>query len=138
MPTADAIRILVVDDTPSIRRELPELLSDLPTVDSVVAVGSAEEALELLARSVPDLVVLDLGLPGMPGLELLRRLSSRPNGPGVVVFSNHAEPEVRFRTKAAGAAAHFDKALEIPALVAWVEAFPPGPNRGARSPEVTP
>lgn len=138
MHTPDALRILVVDDTPSVRRELSELLSGLPTVDSVVAVGSAEEAWEHLPRVVPDLVVLDLGLPGMTGLEFLRRLTSRPDRPVVVVLSNHAEPEVRRRTTAAGASAHFDKGLEIRAFLAWVAEFHQPSRRADRGPEVTP
>lgn len=67
-------RVLVVDDDPSTLRLLRAILA--PDGHEVSLAGDAEQALDAISDRVPDLVVLDLGLPGMGGLELLERLKT--------------------------------------------------------------
>lgn len=81
------IRILVVDDHPLFRHGLAGLLA---TIDDMVVVGEAEDgesAVAQAARLSPDVVLLDLGLPGMPGLEAARRITALQPAPAVLVIT---------------------------------------------------
>lgn len=70
------IRILVVDDHPVVREGLVALLEDEPDFQVAGSVGSAEEALTLGAQLRPDVIMLDLELPGMDGVEAIPRLAA--------------------------------------------------------------
>ena len=82
--------------------------SYLARMEGVVVCGqadSAERALPDIARLRPDVVLIDLSLPGMSGLDLLRELSARHPDVACVVLTGHAEPGYRDRALAAGARA---------------------------------
>ena len=84
-------RILVVDDEPQILRALGTNLKARGYDVDLAATG--EKALELAARKHPDLVVLDLGLPGIDGLEVIRGLRGWTTVPIVVLSVREAESE---------------------------------------------
>ena len=69
------IRLIVVDDHPIVRQGLASALEDEADFEVVGAVGSAEEALPLVARLTPEVVLLDLELPGIGGVEAIPGLS---------------------------------------------------------------
>jgi two-component system, NarL family, response regulator DevR len=70
----DAIRILIVDDHPIVRRGIKSLLSNHADFEVVGEAGSVDTALELVHLLTPDIVLLDIRLPGESGLELLNRI----------------------------------------------------------------
>ncbi len=105
-------RILVVDDHAVVRRGLVALLGAEGYTVAGDA-GSGEEALELQ----PDVVLLDLGLPDLDGLEVLRRLSEVAAGARVVVLTMHAEEEYVLQALAAGADGYVLKMAEPEALM---------------------
>ena len=80
------VRILVVDDEPPIRRFLRTALTAQGY--RVEETGSGEEALEFLRRNPADLIVLDLGLPGMDGLEVIKRLRESGSAAPIVILSS--------------------------------------------------
>jgi two-component system, OmpR family, KDP operon response regulator KdpE len=86
--SAGSLKILVVDDEPPIRKLLRMGLTSQGY--EVLDAPNGKTALELLARK-PALVILDLGLPDMDGLELLRRIRSREEGIAVVVLSSRGD-----------------------------------------------
>jgi DNA-binding response OmpR family regulator len=81
-------RILVVDDEPSIRKIIEYALKDAGF--QVLTAGRGDEALEVLARENVDLVVLDLMLPGVDGLEVCRRVRAERNVP-IIMLSARSE-----------------------------------------------
>lgn len=85
----DGARILVVDDELEIRRALRRSLRAYGY--EVFTVGSGEEALEAVAQHRPDLMVLDLGLPGMSGLEVCRQVRAQSNLPIIVLSVKDTE-----------------------------------------------
>ena len=99
--------ILLVDDHAIVRAGLHRLLGALPA--EIAECASGEEALALLAAQVPELVLLDLNLPGIGGLELLRRLLRDHPGLNVLVLSMHAEPLYAARALEAGARGYVSK-----------------------------
>lgn len=81
------IRVLVVDDHPLFRDGLTGLLATVADVEVVDAVGDGETAVRRTAELDPDVVLMDLNLPGLPGLEAIRRIVRLPRAPEVLVLT---------------------------------------------------
>ncbi len=106
-------RVLVVDDEPGVRESLRMLLRD---ECELVPTGSVDEALRALQSNPPDLVLLDLGLPGRSGLEFLAELSADPDPPPVVVLSGLKTVSTAVEAMKRGAADYVTKPFEVEAL----------------------
>jgi two-component system nitrogen regulation response regulator NtrX len=106
-------RILIVDDEPGIRQSLGGVLEDEGY--SVEAVGTGEECLEKLPGAGFELVLLDIWLPGMDGLEALARIQQMPfpERPVVVVISGHGNIETAVKATKLGALDFLEKPLSI-------------------------
>jgi len=95
-------RVLVVDDHAIVRSGIRRLLSERPDIE-VFEAASGEEAMSAVLDAPVDLIVLDLNLPGLGGLELLRRLvRTVPKAP-ILIFSQHAEAIYATKALEAGA-----------------------------------
>lgn len=113
------MRVLVVDDSRSIRARLSTLLSEA----GVVVVGEASDGLEALAlinEHAPDVIILDLEMPRMGGLELLRQLRSVPSPPRTIVYTNHGTERYRAECVRLGAESFFDKSSEFERVITAV------------------
>jgi two-component system, NtrC family, nitrogen regulation response regulator NtrX len=106
-------RILIVDDEPGIRQSLGGVLDDEGF--QVEAVESGELCLDILARSIFELVILDIWLPGIDGLETLQRIQKIPQAdrPVVVVISGHGTIETAVKATKLGAYDFLEKPLSI-------------------------
>jgi DNA-binding NarL/FixJ family response regulator len=106
---ADRIRVLLCDDV-ALLREL--LRYELEEDDGVVVVGEADNGLDgvrLVDELQPDVVVLDLAMPGIDGLEALTLIRQREHPPVVIVHSGFDASMMRERVLALGAAAYLEK-----------------------------
>ena len=81
------IRVLVVDDHPLFRAGLAGLLQTVDDVEVVDAVGDGETAVCRSLELGPDVVLMDLNLPGLPGVEAIRRIVARTPAPAVLVLT---------------------------------------------------
>jgi two-component system response regulator AlgR len=87
------LRVLVVDDEPLARERLSHLVEELPAVELAGVAASGEEALLLAGRLRPEVVLLDIRMPGMDGLEAAHHLARMPEPPAVIfttAFEQHA------------------------------------------------
>jgi signal transduction histidine kinase/CheY-like chemotaxis protein len=84
LPTLDGKRVLVVDDDPDARTMLTKILKEERA--EVVSAASGDEAMAMIAQSPPDLVLLDLMMPGMSGFEMVARLRAQPAAAGIPVM----------------------------------------------------
>ncbi len=87
------LRVLVVDDEPLARERLSHLVEELPDVELAGVAASGEEALLLAGRLKPEVVLLDIRMPGMDGLETAHHLARMPEPPAVIfttAFEQHA------------------------------------------------
>ena len=84
-------RVLVIDDEPNIRRVVKDALR--PDVPRVLEARSGSEALSIAAAERPDLIVLDLGLPDMDGIEVCRQLRAWTSAPILVLSARDSETE---------------------------------------------
>lgn len=125
------VRVVVADDSPEIRALVRHVLHTDGRFVVVAEAGDGWAALEEVASVAPDLLLLDLAMPALSGLEVLERLrDTRPDLP-VVVFSGFAAATMEESARAAGAHRFVDKGAPsgelIDALVASVAAVPPAP-----------
>jgi len=89
--TPDKPKLLVIDDEVQIRRAVRNALRDL--TDQVVEVATGREGIDQAAASMPDLIVLDLGLPDMAGADVCREVRRWGTMPIVVLSARHGEEE---------------------------------------------
>jgi CheY-like chemotaxis protein len=96
----------------------------------VFGVSTGEEALAFFAASPPDLTVLDIGLPGMDGLEVVRQLRADPrhHKARLIVSSAHASGDVRRLTEALGCSAYLTKPFSTEELIQTVRAVLTAPS----------
>jgi PAS domain S-box-containing protein len=115
-------RVLYVEDNEVNRLLMQGMLERHPGVDLGLA-ERPEEALAMAERAAPDLVLLDIQLPGIDGFEVLRRLRAMPamSGVPVVAVSANAMPEDRARAMAAGFDDYVTKPIDMPLLLATVD-----------------
>jgi CheY-like chemotaxis protein len=116
-------RVLIVEDD----TDAAELLGlGLARADfDVAVVPDGESALEHVKREIPDVVVLDLGLPGMDGVEVARRLRQRPElcSRWILALTGYGDDVQRRRSLQAGIDMHLEKPVEAPALVELLRAL---------------
>jgi len=114
-------RAYIVEDSPMIRENLIETLQELALIEAVGTANTEDEGKKWLAQNDAywDLAIIDLFLKEGNGLNILEALRLRRPTQKMVVLSNHATNEVRWRCAQLGADAVFDKSTEIDALVEY-------------------
>jgi len=110
--------LLIVDDEAGIRESLSSILNEEGY--HVEAVGSAEEALDRASAGDLEVMLLDVWLPGMDGLEALSRLQATPRPPAVIMISGHGTIETAVRATKLGAFDFIEKPLSIEKIVVLV------------------
>jgi len=110
--------LLIVDDEAGIRESLSSILRD--ECYHVEAVGSAEEALERSAIADIEVILLDIWLPGIDGLEALGRLQALPHPPAVIMISGHGTIETAVRATKLGAFDFIEKPLSLEKIIVLV------------------
>src|SRR6059058_2692574 len=111
--------VLVVDDEPQLRRVMRATLTDLGYI--VIDAKSGEEALEKLHHDTPDIILLDLNMPGIGGLETCRAIRSGSDTPIIVLSVRNAERD-KVEALDAGADDYITKPFGIQELLARVRA----------------
>jgi two-component system, NarL family, response regulator len=97
------VRILIVDDHPVVRAGLTSMLGTQESLDVVGAACNGQEAFALIQRHKPEVMLLDLRMPGMNGIETMQALRSIPDSPRVLVLTNFETDEDVYRAVRAGA-----------------------------------
>ncbi|MCP5143560.1 MAG: response regulator transcription factor [Gammaproteobacteria bacterium] len=115
--TERGIRILLVDDHAVVRAGYRLLLQNAPAITIVAEAEDGESAYRAFVESRPDVVVMDLTLPGPSGLDVIRRVIARDPRARILVFSMHEEPIFAEQALAAGARGYLTKASAPDALV---------------------
>lgn len=115
------MRVLIIDDSASFLRAARAFVLTQPGIQDVATAPSGESGLELFGRSPADLVLVDLAMPGIDGLETTRRFKARSDAPAVFVVSLVAGPNYAAAAAAAGADGFISKA-DLPAAFPAVAA----------------
>jgi DNA-binding NarL/FixJ family response regulator len=115
-----ATTILVVDDHPIVRAGCLQLIQQIPKA-TVIEAETGEEGYYLFKTHAPDLVLLDITLPGLGGLEVLRRMQANNNKSKILMFSMHEDPVFASRALQAGAKGYITKNNAADHLVEAIE-----------------
>ncbi len=115
-------RVLVADDNETYRSALLTVLRGVPAVEVVGQAADGDECLRLAEVLAPDVVLLDVNMPSLNGLEVTRRLKSRERPPLVVVLSLSDAGTSRAAALAAGADAYVEKSSALTDLVPLLSA----------------
>ncbi|GAA4394608.1 response regulator transcription factor [Actinomadura sp. NPDC048032] len=126
---SDTARILVVDDQTVVREGLVLLLELLPGIEVAGACGDGERAVAMVAELRPDVVLMDLRMPRMDGVEATRRIREAHPDVGIVVLTTYADDESIFAALRAGARGYLTKDADADEIARAVAAVRGGASR---------
>jgi NarL family two-component system response regulator LiaR len=135
MGKTQRIKVLIVDDHAVVRQGLRTFLGMLPDIQIVGEAASGSESLEMAAKSKPDVVLMDLMMPGMDGVEATRRIRADSPDTRVIVLTSFAEEDKIFPAIRAGAAGYLLKDVKPAELAETIRAVARGESRLA--PDIT-
>src|SRR5688572_7710749 len=120
------IRVLVADDHPVVRGGVVGLLSEEPDIHVVAEAGDGDEAVSLAAQHTPDVVLMDLRMPGTDGVSATERIRSADPSIRVLVFTTYETDENILGAIEAGASGYLLKASPADELLAGIRAVASG------------
>ncbi|HEX9922218.1 MAG TPA: response regulator transcription factor [Anaerolineae bacterium] len=113
-------KILIVDDMPAVREALRWALGDVPELTIVGEAGNGQQALAQASQLEPDVVILDVELPGLDGYAVAQSLKQFPRPPFVIFLTVHSDPASRQRSFEAGGDAFVEKGTGWPVLISQI------------------
>ncbi len=117
MTTGDPIRVMIVDDHPVYRDGLASLLDPLPELDVVARASDGAEAVALAAEHRPDVIVMDVQMPGVNGIDATRTITAQSPGTGVLVLTMGEDDGTVLAALRAGARGYLRKGAEQDEIV---------------------
>jgi len=128
VPSSAALRVLVVDDSEDVAEMTAEMLKMYG--HEALTAGDGPSALSLAESERPDVVLLDLGLPGMHGIEVAECIVAKSGGktPLLIAVSGYGRPEDRERSRRAGCEHHLVKPVDFDRLLALLATQIPAPR----------
>lgn len=122
----DPIRIVLADDHALVRAGIRGLLEGLPAIQVVAETGDGQEALRLVQAHQPDVLLLDISMPGLNGLEVVARITKEFPDVRVLILSVHTKEEYVLQALRAGAAGYLLKEADPPELEVAIKAVARG------------
>jgi len=120
------MRILIADDHRIVREGLKSLLDDQPDMEVVAEADNGRDAVQLVGEATPDVVVMDVGMPQLNGVEATRRVMRDYPGTKVVALSMHSDRRFTAEMLKAGAAGYLLKDSAFEELVTAIRAIAAG------------
>ena len=120
------MRLVIADDHPVFRQGLRALLAAVPEVEVVAEAVDGSEAVRLAVDLRPDVVVMDLNMPGINGVEATRRITSDAPGVGVLVLTMFEDDDSVFAAMRAGARGYLVKGADSPDVLRAITAVARG------------
>jgi DNA-binding NarL/FixJ family response regulator len=107
------LKIFIVDDSDLVRERLKELISEVPDTEIVGEAATGAETLAALGQLKPDVLILDIRMPGGNGIDALEAAKEQRPAPVVVMLTAYGYPQYRKRCLEAGAEYFIDKSMEF-------------------------
>jgi len=109
----EKLRVLIVEDSEVVMRRIRSMLKEIPEVTVVGEAVNGTEALAISNVMNPDVVLLDIHMPGISGIEVLKEIKQANAQTRVMMLTNYSDLHHRKRCKEAGADYFFDKSIEF-------------------------
>ncbi|MBP0594534.1 response regulator transcription factor RqpR [Paraburkholderia sp. LEh10] len=116
-----SLRILIAEDHAIVRQGVRQLLIDRGVADDVAEAQTGAEVLALASKHVYDVILLDISLPDMNGVEVLKRLKRKVPRIPVLMFSMYREDQYAVRALKAGAAGYLSKTIDAAQMMAAIQ-----------------
>jgi len=110
------MKVLIADDSTLLRDRLKGLLKNFDSVYVVAEAENGAEALQLIRETDPDVAILDIRMPEINGIEVLKKIRETGSRPKIIILTNYPYKQYRERCLAEGADYFFDKNLDIEEL----------------------
>jgi DNA-binding NarL/FixJ family response regulator len=129
------VSVVLADDQPLVRTALQMVITDAPDIEVVGEAGTGAEAVELARSLDPDVVVMDIRMPGMDGIEATRQIAAGPASAHVVVLTTFDDDDYVYGALRAGAAGFLVKDMALDDILAAIRVVAAGD--GLIAPSVT-
>lgn len=116
------VRVILVDDHEVVRLGLMTLLEDIDWLEVVAEAGTAEESIQQVAQHKPDVVVMDIRLPGESGIDACRTITTRWPETKVIMLTSSADDDLIMKALQAGASGYVLKKVGTKALISALDA----------------
>lgn len=114
------IKLLIVDDHHLVRTGLRNIIGDAGGIEIVGEAGTGERAIQLNREKKPDVILMDIGLPGLSGFETSERIMNASPSVRIIALTAHSKPPFPARLLEMGAAGYLTKACDAAELVAAI------------------
>ena len=111
------MKVFIADDSREIRNRIITMLSDIETIDMIGQAENVEDAINSIRKINPDVVILDIRMPGGSGIDVLENIDKRNRVPVVIMLTNYPYPQYRKKCMDAGADFFFDKSGEFEKVI---------------------
>ena len=115
------MRVLIVDDSKAVCKGLQQMLTGVPGIDIVGQVYNGKDAITSISELKPDMVILDIRLPDLSGIEVLKDIRAKNLSTRVIMLTNYPYPQYRKKCEELGADYFFDKVTEIEEIPKVIE-----------------
>lgn len=111
------MKVFIVDDSKVVRERLINMISELPEIKIAGQAKNGREAIKYIRKIKPDVVILDIRLPGGNGIEVLKNIKKDKKSPLVIILTNYPTSQYRKKCMDEGADFFFDKSTEFNKII---------------------
>ncbi len=111
------MKVFIVDDSTLVRERIITMISEHPGIEIIGQAKHAQEGINSIIKLKPDVVILDIRMPGGNGIEVLKNIKKNNSAPTIIILTNYPYPQYRKKCIEAGADYFFDKSTEFNKII---------------------
>ncbi len=117
------MKVFIADDSEMVRERLKAMLSELTEIEIIGQAQDGIEATNSIRKLKPDVVILDIRMPGGSGIQVLQNIKKDKQAPIVIILTNYPYPQYRKKCMEVGADFFFDKSTEFEKIPEVLKSF---------------
>ena len=120
------MKVFIADDSAELRERIVDMISETENIEMVGQAENVPEAINAIRQMKPDVVILDIQMPGGCGIDVLNTIKKNGHVPIVIMLTNYPYPQYRKKCFDAGADFFFDKSREFEKVIDVLQCMPAG------------